>query len=130
MTTRITSLTTRECQVLDGMASGGTNRTIGATLGLGEDTIKTHARRLYSKLGVHDRAHAVSEGYRRGLLTPVGPGAASVTLTASDADAAVLARALWGRHAAADPNATRMTREALGRLLRADSGPVESPVAR
>ncbi len=118
VTTRISALTAREQQVLEGIASGGTNATIGAALGLSEETIRTHARRLYSKLGVHDRAHAVSEGYRRGLLSPAGDGPA-VTLTASDAGAAVLARALWGQHAATDPNATRIAREALGRLSRA-----------
>jgi DNA-binding NarL/FixJ family response regulator len=36
---------------------------------LSEDTIKTHARRLFRKLGVHDRAKAVAHGFRQGLVT-------------------------------------------------------------
>lgn len=62
------SLTERERQVLDGMARGRSNAQIGSELFLSEDTIKTHARRLFRKLAAHDRAHAVAEGFRHGLL--------------------------------------------------------------
>ncbi len=62
------ALTERERQVLDGMARGRSNAQIGAELFLSEDTIKTHARRLFRKLAAHDRAHAVAEGFRHGLL--------------------------------------------------------------
>lgn len=61
-------LSDREAQCLGLIAAGTTNARIGTALGLSEDTIKTHLRRLYSKLGAHDRAHAVSIGYQRGLL--------------------------------------------------------------
>lgn len=61
-------LTNREMQVLIGMSEGRSNAQIGQDLYLSEDTIKTHARRLYRKLGVCDRGHAVAEGLRRGLL--------------------------------------------------------------
>ncbi len=63
------SLTERELQVLHGMAQGRSNAEIGRTLYLSEDTIKTHARRLFRKLGVHDRAKAVAHGFRAGLVT-------------------------------------------------------------
>ena len=35
---------------------------------LSEDTVKTHARRLFKKLGASDRAHAVALGFRWGLV--------------------------------------------------------------
>jgi len=63
-----TALTERELQVLRGMAAGRSNAIIGRSLYLSEDTVKTHAQRLFRKLGVHDRAHAVALGFRRGLV--------------------------------------------------------------
>jgi len=62
-------LTERELQVLRGMSQGKSNGQIGRDLYLSEDTIKTHARRLFRKLGVNDRAQAVALGFRRGLVT-------------------------------------------------------------
>lgn len=61
-------LTERELQVLRGMAAGMSNAQIGRKLYLSEDTIKTHARRLYRKLEVGDRAQAVASGFRMGLV--------------------------------------------------------------
>jgi DNA-binding NarL/FixJ family response regulator len=61
-------LTERERQVLDGMSRGKTNSEIGRELFLSEDTVKTHARRLFRKLGVKDRAQAVALGFRCGLV--------------------------------------------------------------
>ena len=61
-------LTERELQVLTGMAAGQSNSQIGRELYLSEDTIKTHARRLFRKLGVNDRAQAVASGFRLGLV--------------------------------------------------------------
>jgi DNA-binding NarL/FixJ family response regulator len=63
-----TSLTEREQQVLRGMSQGKSNAEIGRALYLSEDTVKTHARRLFRKLGVNDRAQAVALGFRRGLV--------------------------------------------------------------
>jgi len=62
-------LTERELQVLTGMSQGKSNGAIGRELYLSEDTIKTHARRLFRKLGVNDRAQAVALGFRRGLVS-------------------------------------------------------------
>jgi DNA-binding NarL/FixJ family response regulator len=62
-------LTERERQVLTGMAGGKSNAQIGRDLYLSEDTIKTHARRLFRKLEVGDRAQAVAAGFRHGLVT-------------------------------------------------------------
>jgi DNA-binding NarL/FixJ family response regulator len=62
-------LTEREQQVLEGMCRGRSNGEIGRSLFLSEDTIKTHARRLFRKLGAADRAAAVAAGFRWGMLT-------------------------------------------------------------
>jgi len=61
-------LTEREQQVLEGMSQGKSNGEIGRSLYLSEDTVKTHARRLFRKLGVSDRAQAVALGFRHGLV--------------------------------------------------------------
>ncbi len=65
---RTPSLTERELQVLRGMADGKSNAEIGRELFVSEDTVKTHARRLFRKLGARDRAHAVASGFRLGLV--------------------------------------------------------------
>jgi DNA-binding NarL/FixJ family response regulator len=65
---RTPQLTERERQVLEGMASGKSNGEIGRELYLSEDTVKTHARRLFRKLGAADRAQAVALGFRWGLV--------------------------------------------------------------
>lgn len=61
-------LTKRELEVLSGMSHGRSNAQIGAELFLSEDTVKTHARRLFRKLGAADRAQAVAIGLRRGFI--------------------------------------------------------------
>lgn len=61
-------LTRREMEVLIGMSHGRSNSQIGADLFLSEDTVKTHARRLFRKLGASDRAQAVAIGLRQGLI--------------------------------------------------------------
>jgi DNA-binding NarL/FixJ family response regulator len=62
------ALTERELQVLRGMGRGRSNSEIGKELYLSEDTVKTHARRLFRKLGAADRAQAVAKGFRWGLV--------------------------------------------------------------
>ncbi|MFF1574825.1 response regulator transcription factor [Leifsonia sp. NPDC058292] len=59
--------THRERQVLVLVANGNTNRSIGQALGIGEETVKTHMRRVLRKLRVSDRAQAVAVGLRVGL---------------------------------------------------------------
>lgn len=61
-------LTERELQVLDGMSHGWSNIEIGKKLYLSEDTVKSHSRKLFRKLGAVDRAHAVALGFRLGFL--------------------------------------------------------------
>ncbi|MFD1532813.1 DNA-binding response regulator [Pseudonocardia aurantiaca] len=62
-------LTERELQVLRGMTRGLSNGEIARELHLSEDTVKTHARRLFRKLGAGCRAHAVAHGLRLGLVS-------------------------------------------------------------
>lgn len=64
----VPALTERELQVLRGMGRGRSNSEIGKELYLSEDTVKTHARRLFRKLGAADRAQAVAMGFRWGLV--------------------------------------------------------------
>jgi two-component system, NarL family, nitrate/nitrite response regulator NarL len=61
-------LTEREREILNLIASGLTAPTIGKQLFLSPATVKTHLGHLYEKLGVGDRAAAVAEAMRRGLL--------------------------------------------------------------
>jgi DNA-binding NarL/FixJ family response regulator len=60
-------LTPRELEVLKLIARGLTNDEIGDALFIGEATVKTHVNRVFSKLGVRDRAQLIVLAYRRGL---------------------------------------------------------------
>jgi DNA-binding NarL/FixJ family response regulator len=62
-------LSQRELQVLKLIADGATNREAAAKLFISEASIKTHLLHIYEKLGVRDRAAAVGEAFRRGLVT-------------------------------------------------------------
>ncbi len=62
------SLSARERQVLALIASGASAPEIGRRLHLSTGTVKTHLTNLYEKLGVGDRAAAVAEAMRRGLI--------------------------------------------------------------
>jgi NarL family two-component system response regulator LiaR len=53
-------LTERESELLSLLSTGMTNRELGELLFVSENTIKTHLRRLYSKLGIRNRAQAAS----------------------------------------------------------------------
>jgi DNA-binding NarL/FixJ family response regulator len=63
------TLTAREREVLELVASGLSNRAIGEALGVSEHTVKFHVRSLLDKLGADTRADAVARAARRGLLT-------------------------------------------------------------
>jgi DNA-binding NarL/FixJ family response regulator len=66
-------LSQRELTVLELVAAGSTNRDAAAKLFISEATVKSHLLNIYGKLGVSDRASAVAEAFKRGLLTPGGP---------------------------------------------------------
>lgn len=64
--------TAREIEVLAGVARGLTNAEIGRELFIGEATVKTYLLRVFDKLGVDDRTHAVTVAMERGLLPRPG----------------------------------------------------------
>ncbi|MEU8358322.1 response regulator transcription factor [Nonomuraea sp. NPDC048882] len=66
-------LSPRELEVLHLVAAGATNREAAAKLFVTEATVKSHLLNIYGKLGVGDRAAAVTEAFNRGLLVPRSP---------------------------------------------------------
>jgi DNA-binding NarL/FixJ family response regulator len=63
------ALTAREVDVLDAVADGLSNADIGRRLVIAEATVKTHLLRIFAKLDVSDRTHAVVVALERGLIT-------------------------------------------------------------
>jgi DNA-binding NarL/FixJ family response regulator len=61
-------LTPQELRVLDYLPRGLTNKEIGDELGIAEDTVKTHIRRILFKLKARHRAEAVAIAHRERLL--------------------------------------------------------------
>lgn len=61
-------LSEREAQVLRLIAEGLSGPEIGARLYISSSTVKTHVKSVLEKLGVNDRAAAVAEAMRRGLI--------------------------------------------------------------
>ncbi|MFD4294672.1 response regulator [Rhodococcus sp. NPDC058532] len=59
------ALTAREAELLGLLAEGLTNRELGRRLFISEATVKTHLAHIYAKLGVDNRAAAVSIALRR-----------------------------------------------------------------
>jgi DNA-binding NarL/FixJ family response regulator len=62
------SLTDRETQVLEAIASGATTREIAAVLGISPKTVEKYKHGIFSKLGVQNQVHAVAVALRQGLL--------------------------------------------------------------
>jgi two-component system nitrate/nitrite response regulator NarL len=62
------TLTDREREVLRLVADGRSAPDIASRLFIEASTVKSHLHNIYEKLGVSDRAAAVAEGMRRGLL--------------------------------------------------------------
>lgn len=58
----------RELEVLALIAKGRSNKEIAAALGVSDETVKTHVSNIMQKLQAQDRAHAVTEAIRLGLL--------------------------------------------------------------
>jgi DNA-binding NarL/FixJ family response regulator len=64
----MTTLTTREVELLELLTQGFRTKAISATLGISDHTVKVHIRSVYEKLGVHGRAAALAEALRRGFV--------------------------------------------------------------
>jgi DNA-binding NarL/FixJ family response regulator len=61
-------LSARELEVLALVARGRSNKEIGASLAIAEDTVKMHVKNLLGKLEVSDRTEAVTIALRRGII--------------------------------------------------------------
>ncbi|MFC7373039.1 response regulator [Fictibacillus iocasae] len=61
-------LTRRECEVLQLLADGRSNRTIGEELFISEKTVKNHVSNILQKMNVNDRTQAVVEAIKNGWV--------------------------------------------------------------
>ena len=69
----LNDLTDREIEVLRLIGHGHSNAEIAEALCVAETTVKTHITRIFAKLDLRDRAHAVITAYETGLVTPGPP---------------------------------------------------------
>lgn len=65
----VVKLTSREMQVLRGLARGWSTKRMSREIGLAIPTVETHLGNLYRKLGVGNRGEAVSAGLRLNLIS-------------------------------------------------------------
>lgn len=61
-------LSAREIDILRLAAEGCSNKVIAWKLSIADDTVKSHMKSIFSKLGVNDRTHAVTAALRRGII--------------------------------------------------------------
>jgi DNA-binding CsgD family transcriptional regulator len=61
-------ITPRELEILEAMAAGHSNREISEKLFVSENTVKTHAARLFEKLSARRRTQAVQRAKEAGLI--------------------------------------------------------------
>jgi DNA-binding NarL/FixJ family response regulator len=66
----LASLTNRELEVFRHIACGRSNAEIASLLYVTDETVKTHASRIFMKLGVRDRTQAVIRAYELGVVEP------------------------------------------------------------
>ena len=62
-------LTPREMDVMRLLAAGRSNKEIATALHIGEETAKTHVGRVLGKLQAENRAQAVAQALKRGLVS-------------------------------------------------------------
>lgn len=62
------AITKRQREILQHYADGLSTVTVAKRLGVGTETIRTHTKAAFSRLGARDRAHAVAIGLRNSLI--------------------------------------------------------------
>ena len=62
------ALSPRECGVLELIGHGYSNKKVARALGITAETVKSHIKHVFIKLGVSTRAHAVARAQRLGLF--------------------------------------------------------------
>jgi DNA-binding CsgD family transcriptional regulator len=65
---RALGLSPRECEILEQLASGASNKELARTLGISPNTVKTHVARVYEKLEVQKRMQAVEKARALSLI--------------------------------------------------------------
>lgn len=66
---RLANLTEREREVLLLIARGLSNQELAEQLFIADNTVKTHVKRIFTKLGARDRAQAIVIAYESGLMS-------------------------------------------------------------
>lgn len=67
---RSLGLTARECEILELLASGKSNKELARSLGVSPNTIKTHIARVFEKLEVQRRIQAIEKARWLALIPP------------------------------------------------------------
>jgi DNA-binding NarL/FixJ family response regulator len=62
------ALSEREIEVLSLVADGNSNKIVADRLAISEDTVRSHMKSIFSKLGANDRTHAVTIALKRGII--------------------------------------------------------------
>lgn len=65
---KVSVLTSRQRDVLSWIARGYSYDEISSHLHMGTNTVRTHIRKIYAKLGVHSKVDAINEAHRISLL--------------------------------------------------------------
>ena len=61
-------LSPRECDILELIGQGYSNKRVARALGITAETVKSHVKRVFIKLDVNTRAHAVARAQSLGLF--------------------------------------------------------------
>lgn len=67
-------LSEREVEILQAIANGRSTTEIGAAFDITEHTVRSHVKRMFTKLGVHSKAEAVTKGVHLGLISTEAAG--------------------------------------------------------
>ena len=81
--TRLSTLTTRERQVLALVAEGKSQKQIATSLGISVKTVGAHVQNVLSKLGLHSRVEAVAMVVRAGAATAISAAGPMTSAIAS-----------------------------------------------